>query len=148
MATFSTIPGLTDRSASFGAQPGLAGGVGLQDTNSGGFGGALTRALGESGRAGETSLESRARKSAEEFVSMALVQPILSQLRDTNQAAAPFAPGRGERMFGGLWDAEIAQRVTSSQRFELVDIVARQLLRQTHVSAESAPQSKGVAIDA
>lgn len=85
-----------------------------------------------SGRAGNASTESapdRARHAAQEFVSIALVQPILSSLRESNQAAPPFAPGDVERKFGPLLDAEIARRIVTRTNFPIVDAVARRLLK-------------------
>lgn len=71
-----------------------------------------------------------ARKSAEEFVSIALVQPVLAQLRKTNQAWGPFGPGAHEEQFGPLMDAEIGVRMTRASSFPLVDAVTRVLLRK------------------
>lgn len=66
-----------------------------------------------------------ARDAAEELVAITFVQPILAQLRESNMAAEPFAPGDAERRFGPLWDAAIAQRVVQARGFGLVDAVAR-----------------------
>lgn len=68
-----------------------------------------------------------AREAAEDFVSMALVLPVLKQLREMNQAAAPFAPGEAEKKFGALLDAEMAGRLVRSTRFGIVDAVAERL---------------------
>jgi len=69
-----------------------------------------------------------ARKAAEEFVSIAFVEPILRSLRESNQAAEPFAPTAAEKSFGPLLDAEISKQIVSRERYGLVDAVARQLL--------------------
>lgn len=82
--------------------------------------------------------EQRARGAAEEFVSVALIQPILASLRETNGAAEPFAPGDAERRFGPLWDAEIAQRISKAEQFPLVDAVARRLLQKSVASESGA----------
>lgn len=70
-----------------------------------------------------------ARKAAEEFVSIAFIEPVLKSLRDSNQAAPPFAPTDAEKSFGPLLDAEIAQRIVAREQYGLVDSVARQLQR-------------------
>ncbi len=67
------------------------------------------------------------RKAAEEFVSIAFVEPILRSLRESNQAAEPFAPTAAEKSFGPLLDAEISKKIVSHERYGLVDAVARQL---------------------
>lgn len=68
-----------------------------------------------------------ARSAAEEFVAVALIEPILSSLRDNNHAAPPFAPTEAEKAFGPLLDAEIARRIVARERYGLVDAVARRL---------------------
>lgn len=76
------------------------------------------------------SAEERARRAAESFVSLALIQPVLKQLRETNMAEAPFAPGEVEKQFGPLLDAEISRRITRASNFGLVDRVAELLLER------------------
>lgn len=83
--------------------------------------------------------EQRAREAAEEFVSVALVQPILGKLRDSNQAAPPFRPTRGEQQFQGLADAQVARQIVRSSHFPLVDRLARDLLRKHEESAATPP---------
>ena len=88
------------------------------------FDSALRRALG-----GDQMTQQSPREAAEEFIAMALVQPILAQLRETNQAAGPFAPGDVEKRFGPMLDAEIAHRMVKSTGWGLVDAVASRLDR-------------------
>lgn len=88
------------------------------------FGLALAKAKAEV----RSPAEVQAHKSAEEFVGMTLVQPILTSLREQSDAAPPFAPGPGEKAFGPLLDAELAKRITQAKDFELIDVVARNLL--------------------
>jgi Rod binding domain-containing protein len=82
------------------------------------FGAALRRASSDA-----TAL----RQAATRLVSTALVQPLLESLRQSPfNDEGPFAPGAAERRFGPLLDTAIADRVTASSRFGLVDaIVAR-----------------------
>lgn len=70
----------------------------------------------------------RAREAAEGLVATALIYPVLKQMRESNRAAPPFAPGRGERSFGQLMDATLAQRVVKSAHWPLVDALARRML--------------------
>lgn len=73
--------------------------------------------------------EQSARQAAEQFVALTFVQPLLKQLRESNSAAAPFAPGEGEKQFQGLIDADIAQRMVSRSNFPLVDRLTSDLLK-------------------
>lgn len=95
---------------------------------------------GRAGGVAEQSAESRARHAAEEFVSIALVQPILSSLRESNHAAPPFAPSEVERKFGPLLDAEVARRIVTRSDFPIVKAVARNLLKQS--SAAGRPGAR------
>ncbi len=75
--------------------------------------------------------EQKARAAAEEFVATALVKPVLARMREGSQAAAPFAPGPYEKQFGPLIDNEIAKRLVQASRFDVVDAVARNLLKNS-----------------
>lgn len=86
------------------------------------FDSALRRALG-----GDQKTQQTPRQAAEEFISMALVQPILAQLRETNQAAGPFAPGEAEKSFGPMLDAEIAHQMVKSSGWGLISAVTSRL---------------------
>lgn len=70
-----------------------------------------------------------ARKGAEEFVSMTLVQPLLKQLRESSQAAGPFAPSSAELQFRSMFDAQLSLRMVKATNFPLVDSVARTIER-------------------
>jgi Rod binding domain-containing protein len=83
---------------------------------------------------GETP-EAVARRSAESFVAIALVQPILKQLRDTSQAAPPFAPTQGQKQFQALADADLAQRLVHRAHFPLVDRLTGDLLKRARAEA-------------
>ena len=74
------------------------------------------------------SPQDRARDAAEQFVALTFVQPVLKELRESSQAAPPFAPGEGEKQFRALLDAELARRIVHKERYALVDRVARDLL--------------------
>jgi Rod binding domain-containing protein len=70
----------------------------------------------------------KAREVAEQYVSIALVQPMLKQLRETSNAAPPFAPTQAEKQFRALSDADLAQQIVKAKQFPLVDRLARDLL--------------------
>ncbi len=86
--------------------------------------------------------EQRARSTAEQYVAIALVQPVLKQLRDPNPAVppfAPFAPTQAERQFRALMDAELAQRLVHAQRFPLVDRIAGDLMARAGLTPAPSP---------
>jgi Rod binding domain-containing protein len=95
--------------------------------------------LGRAQHRPDEPVEDLARRSAEQFVAMALVQPLLKQLRDNNNAAPPFAPSQGEKQFQSLMDAEVAQRMVRAAHFPLVDRLARDML--VKVSGVDAPRA-------
>jgi Rod binding domain-containing protein len=70
----------------------------------------------------------RARDVAEQYVAIALVQPLLKQFRETSNAAPPFAPTPAEKQFRALTDADLAQQIVRAKQFPLVDRLARDLL--------------------
>lgn len=84
-----------------------------------------------------------AREAAADFVAAALVEPVLKELRSNAHAAAPFAPGPGEKQFRGLLDAQIARRITRAAHFPLVDHLAQVLLNRSTepAGASRAPES-------
>jgi Rod binding domain-containing protein len=72
--------------------------------------------------------EERARDTAEQLVTQTFILPLLKQLRESSQAAPPFAPNQAEKQFRALQDTELAQRIAHASRFPLVDRLARDLL--------------------
>jgi hypothetical protein len=72
--------------------------------------------------------EEKLTTAAEQLVAGVLVLPVLDQLRESSQAAPPFAPGDAERRFGPLLDQALADRITRSANFPLVDRVREHLL--------------------
>ncbi|MEK6701203.1 MAG: hypothetical protein AABZ53_02995 [Planctomycetota bacterium] len=88
------------------------------------------------------SKEAQTRESAEQFVAITFVQPILKQLRESNSAAGPFAPSSGEKQFRALMDADIAQRVVKSSRWPLVDRVTQDLLKAAEKSKAAATRQE------
>jgi Rod binding domain-containing protein len=92
--------------------------------------------------------EQSARDAAEQLITQSLILPLLKQLRSTNQSAPPFAPSAGERQFGALGDAQLAQRITRASHFPLVDRLAQDLLKRAGVDVsgrnaarETVPQA-------
>jgi Rod binding domain-containing protein len=89
---------------------------------------------------GRGDAHQRARGAAEQFVAVTFVEPVLKQLRETSQAAPPFAPTRGEQQFRALLDARFAHEIVRAARFPLVDRLAADLLKRGGMGA--APMQK------
>jgi Rod binding domain-containing protein len=81
----------------------------------------------------------RAVEAARSFVSTALVEPILKQLRETNEAWGPFKPGKHEAQFRSMLDARIAERVVSASEWPLVERLARDLRSRSETGDASSP---------
>lgn len=104
------------------------------------FGAVLARAAGTG--EGQTP-EETARTGAEQFVSIALVQPILKQLRESSMAAEPFKANSAERTFRTMYDAEIVQRLVRQTNWPLVDRVARDVLSKKGTPLPAASGGRG-----
>lgn len=94
--------------------------------------------LGRMGKVASETPEQLAHRTAESFVSMTFVQPLLKELRSSNHTAAPFAPTEGEKQFQGLMDAQLAQRIVSTAQFPLVDRIASDILNKSRRAAGGA----------
>lgn len=97
------------------------------------FASVLQRARQDSAMSKQASDNPRA--AAEGFVSIALVEPILKKLRESNQAAQPFAPGQVEKSFRGMLDRTLSQRIVQSGNWSLVTKVEESIARR----AQPAP---------
>jgi Rod binding domain-containing protein len=76
--------------------------------------------------------ESNARDAAMKLVSSSLVLPILSSIREGAFLEEPFKPGVMERRFGPLLDQAVADRITQSSGFDLVDSIVNQIQSQSN----------------
>lgn len=97
---------------------------------------AETTKADDSDDAKDKAAKDKARTTAERLVAVVLVQPILKQMRESNQAAEPFKPTRGEQQFQSMLDAKFAQEITESARFPLVDRLARDMRQQLRTDAQ------------
>ena len=100
--------------------------------------------LGRHSGSGDSGLtpEQRATAASEQLVSVALVQPLLAQLRATSNAAPPFAPTSAEKQMRSMQDAEVARQITHAARFPLVDRLARRMLDASSRAASAAPPAE------
>lgn len=84
--------------------------------------------LGQGTHGTVASVEENAVSTAEQLVAVSLVQPLLTQMRETSQAAPPFAPTQAEKQIRALQDAGVAQRIVQASRFPIVERLARGML--------------------
>ena len=77
-----------------------------------------------------------ARRAAEDFVSMAFVEPMLAQMRESNNAAPPFAPGPAEKQFGEIMDQVLSRQIVRASRFPIVDRIESDLTRRENDQSE------------
>ena len=75
--------------------------------------------------------ETEARRAAEDLVAATLIDPVFKALRESDDAAPPFAPTQAEKQFRALADAQTARQIVRSGGFALVDAVAQRLLGST-----------------
>lgn len=110
------------------------------------FASVLSRARQDQGATDEAT---KARTAAEDFVAQALVEPVLKQMREMSQAAAPFAPNQAEKAFRTMLDGAMAQRVVKSGNWTLVDKVAERIAGNAGVvpTAERAPMVMPAALE-
>lgn len=76
-------------------------------------------------RARHGAAETEIREAAEQLVSATFITPVLNQIRESNNAAPPFAPTQGEKQFGALLDQRIADEIVKSSRLPIVDRLTR-----------------------
>ncbi len=74
--------------------------------------------------------QSEARVAASQLVASAFIEPALASLREGTFAEPPFAAGFVERRFAPLLDRHIADRITASANFPLVDLIVRRLTQE------------------
>lgn len=92
--------------------------------------------------------EEQARAAAQQFVAVALVQPLLGQLRSSNAAAGVFAPSQGEKQFQTMFDAQIAERIVTASNFGIVDKLTDQLMKRIRgSSSQSSAETSAGAVD-
>lgn len=122
LSSISSFQTLRDR---LDAMPSLSDAARLQGQRS--FEKALGKAQGQNVHKKESKLD-EARAAAEELVARALVQPILSKMRESRDTAEPFGTTEVERAFGSISDAQFADRLTKGGNWSLVDAVAQRIM--------------------
>jgi Rod binding domain-containing protein len=77
---------------------------------------------------GEESNQSRARAAAEGLVSTTFIEPILKQLRESNNTPPPFGPSSAEKQFSTMLDTKLSDEIVRAANFPLVTRIAAQLM--------------------
>jgi len=77
----------------------------------------------------EQDQRKKVREAAEEFVSMALVEPVLAKMRAMNSAAEPFAPGAYEKAFAPFVDSAWSKGIVRAEGWSLVERVEQWMTR-------------------
>ncbi|MGV6814407.1 MAG: hypothetical protein ACWA5W_05270 [Phycisphaerales bacterium] len=73
----------------------------------------------------------QARKAAEGLVSNTFIEPILKQIRESNDAPPPFGPTQAEKQFGALLDTKVADEIVQGTNFPIVEQITQRLLSYT-----------------
>ena len=76
---------------------------------------------------GQARSRDEARQAAQDFVALSLIEPIFKELRESNNAAPPFAPNAAEKQFQALLDRELAIKLSRTSNLPLVDKLTDQL---------------------
>lgn len=80
----------------------------------------------------------QARTAAEGLVSTTFIEPILKQVRESNDTPPPFGPSRAEKQFSALLDTKLADEIVHAANFPLIERITQQLLR--NMPAADAPR--------
>ena len=71
----------------------------------------------------------KARMAAEGLVATTFIEPILKQVRESNNTPPPFGPSSAEKQFSSLLDTKLADKIVHAANFPLVERITAQLLR-------------------
>lgn len=83
-----------------------------------------------------------AQAAAEGLVATSFIKPILTQVRESNNAPPPFGPTQAEKQFGSLLDNELADEIVRAAQFPLVDKLVEKFTQHLPTeSAETAPKA-------
>ena len=93
------------------------------------------------------SKRAEAQAAAEGLVATSFIKPILTQVRESNNAPPPFGPTQAEKQFGSLLDNELADEIVHAAQFPLVDKLVEKFTQ--HLPAESTkPAPKALDLSA
>ena len=78
--------------------------------------------------ASETQDREAVRQAAAQLVASTFIMPILQSMHDSPFMKPPFAPGFAEKQFQPLLDQQVADRLTTTARFPLIDVITDRLM--------------------
>lgn len=78
-----------------------------------------------------------ATEGAENLISVALVQPVISKMRESTWAAEPFKPTSGEKSFRGMLDNAFALKLVRSGNWALVEKVKERMLERVKAGTDA-----------
>ena len=87
------------------------------------------------------------REAAEQLVSATFIVPVLNQIRESSDAAPPFAPTQGEKQFGALLDQRIADEIVKSSRMPIVDRLTRDFAARAGIRLDE-PKGQHIEVSA
>jgi len=76
------------------------------------------------------------RNESRKLVAEAFIRPLLAQIREQNNAAAPFGATDAEKRFGPMIDEAVADSMTRPDRFPMVKAVEREMLARLDMMAK------------
>ncbi len=71
----------------------------------------------------------KARTAAEGLISTTFIEPILKQVRESNDTPPPFGPSSAEKQFSALLDTKLADEIVQAANFPLVERISQQLMK-------------------
>jgi len=83
--------------------------------------------------------EEKAQEAAEGLVSTTFIEPILKQMRESNNTPPPFGPSRAEKQFSALLDTKLSDEIVQAANFPLIERITAQLLRNMPVTQTPEP---------
>jgi len=72
-----------------------------------------------------------AKTAAEQLMATTFVAPLLKRVRESNNAAAPFAPTSAEKSLRSLADATLADNIVRKSNWPLVEQLAQRMLSKS-----------------
>ena len=89
-----------------------------------------------------------ARTAAEQLVATTFIKPILAQVRESNNAPAPFGPTQAEKQFGSLLDNQLADEIAKAAQFPIVDRLVSEFTKHLPASTQTNATTQGIDLSA
>jgi Rod binding domain-containing protein len=99
----------------------------------------LAKAIKPTNESETVSAASQAREAAEGLVSTTFIEPILKQLRESNNTPPPFGPSNAEKQFSALLDTKLSDEIVKAANFPLVERIIENILRNAPSDEQASP---------